>query len=226
MKTDYRCVDSIYPTKEQLRFFRCELRHWYSANRRRYYWRRKSSSVYVRVISEILLQRTRADTVGRFAKTFFKNYPSWNRLALASEIELQETLKPLGLWHQRSKSLVRLAKVISHNNGRLPKNREDIETLPCAGQYVTNSILLFAHCKPEPLLDANMARLLERFFGPRRMVDIRYDPYLQRLSRDVISCGDPKELNWAILDFAALICTTRNPKHNSCPLAPRCIFNG
>ena len=44
---------------------------------------------------------------------------------------------------------------------------------------VANAILLVCHEQPEPLLDSNMARVIERVFGPRKLADIRYDPYLQ-----------------------------------------------
>lgn len=39
---------------------------------------------------------------------------------------------------------------------------------------------------PEPLVDVNMVRVLERFFGPRKLADIRYDSYLQTLARQVV----------------------------------------
>jgi adenine-specific DNA glycosylase len=44
-----------------------------------------------------------------------------------------------------------------------------IASLPGIGQYVANAVLLFAHGRSEPLLDANVARVLERHFGPRRL---------------------------------------------------------
>ena len=69
-----------------------------------------------------------------------------------------------------------------------------------------------------------MARVLERFFGPRQMADIRYDPFLQHLSRAVLSDGDPRIMNWAILDLAALVCKPRNPDCPRCPLKARCRY--
>jgi len=76
------------------------------------------------------------------------------------------------------------------------------------------------------LLDVNMARVLERYFGPRKLVDmadIRYDPYLQTLSWQVVKTR-PVGLNWAILDLGAMICTANNLKCSSCPMASTCLF--
>ena len=90
--------------------------------------------------------------------------------------------------------------------------------------YIANSIMLLCHNRPQPLLDTNMARVLERYFGPRTLSDIRYDPYLQRLARLVVDCPDAIALNWAILDFAAKTCLIRLPKCSQCALSPECRF--
>jgi len=78
--------------------------------------------------------------------------------------------------------------------------------------------------RPKPLLDVNMARVLERYFGPRQLTDIRYDPYLQNLSHQVVNHENSKQINWAILDFAALICKSRNPKCVTCFLSAGCKY--
>jgi|TARA_B100001964_G_scaffold65593_1_gene74692 A/G-specific adenine glycosylase len=108
--------------------------------------------------------------------------------------------------------------------GRFPCSREEIEALPGVGQYIANSIELFCYGKPLPLLDSNMSRVLERYFGPRKLADIRYDPYLQSLSKKVVKCKDPVSLNWAILDLAHIVCTQKKPQHDICPLKNRCQF--
>jgi A/G-specific adenine glycosylase len=69
-----------------------------------------------------------------------------------------------------------------------------------------------------------MARVLERYFGPRTLVDIRYDPYLQDLSREVVTVDDPVSMNWAVLDHAAIICKPKVPRCSSYPLAEKCNF--
>ncbi|WP_367576144.1 hypothetical protein [Pelagibius sp. CAU 1746] len=172
----------------------------------------------------MLLQRTRADTVERFLPNFYRRFPSWWHLAEAQESELQKFLEPIGLSHRRAASFNALAKEIVSRNGHFPFERSEIEALPGVGQYIANAILLMAHGKREPLLDVNMARVVERYFGPRKLADIRYDPYLQKLARRVSDHDSPKEINWAILDLAAKICTPRHPHCENCPLKLRCRF--
>jgi A/G-specific adenine glycosylase len=130
----------------------------------------------------------------------------------------------LGLWKRRSSSLLYLAREVAKRNGRFPKTREEIESLPNVGQYIANAVLLFCHGEPQPLLDSNMARVLERFFGPRKLADIRYDPYLQALAKACVEGEAPVLMNWGILDFAALVCTQRLPRHDVCTLSKYCYF--
>lgn len=69
-----------------------------------------------------------------------------------------------------------------------------------------------------------MARVLERFFGPRKLVDIRYDPYLQTLSYKVVAGNDSVFTNWAVLDLASLVCKNKNPQCGICPLVNKCRY--
>lgn len=214
------------PTLDRLRTFRRNLLRWFLANGRSFPWRRKGQSKYQLVVSEVLLQRTRAEAVAAIYRRFFAAYPSWRRLAEARADNLQECLRPLGLWRRRATGLVALARAVRRNRGRLPTDRHEIERLPGVGQYIANAVELICYKSPAPLLDVNMSRVLERYFGPRMMADIRYDPYLQRLAWRVVNCPESTSLNWAILDLAAEVCLSRAPKCQNCPLKVGCNYAG
>ena len=205
-----------------LPWFRNKILRWYKNHGRHYSWRNKSATRYHQVIAEILLQRTKVDTVAAFLPVFMKEFPSWTALSKAQEAKLREFLKPIGLWRQRSTVIKNISLEMARRNGRFPIKREEIEGLPGIGQYIANAIEVFCSNKRRPLLDVNMARVLERFFGPRKLSDIRYDPYLQKLAHDVLPRKKIKEFNWAILDFAALVCKPRNPKCYNCPVRMAC----
>ncbi len=66
-----------------------------------------------------------------------------------------------------------------------------------------------------------MARLIERYIRPRKLADIRYDPWLQEAAHWLVRGDQPVEINWATLDFASAICTARNPRCGTCPLSRR-----
>lgn len=216
--------NSNFIVESEISLFQKKLLEWYDINGRAFRWRNKSATNYELIISEVFLQRTKAETVSQFLPIFFKKYSSWRQLGNATLFELQEITKPIGLNIQRGTRLYNLAQQIKIRNGRFPKDRKQIEEISMMGQYLTNAYELYVQKKRSPLLDVNMARLLERFFGERNLKDIRYDPYLQTLAYRVVNIDDSQKLNWAILDFASLVCKKRIPKCNKCPLFDNCKY--
>jgi A/G-specific adenine glycosylase len=201
-----------------------KLLQWYSINGRKFPWRNKGLSNYQLVIAETLLQRTKAETVSKFFIKFIKEFPSWQSITNSEQNIIEEYLKPVGLYRQRAKRLKLLASEMVKRNGRLPKDRTELESIPFLGQYIANAIELIIFNKPSPLIDVNMSRVLERYFGERKMADIRYDPYLQKLSYKIVDHPNAKEINWSILDFAALVCKSQKPLCNICPFSLKCTF--
>ncbi len=211
-------------SSKKIRFFQEQILEWYKKNGRKFPWRNKGLTHCQYIIAEVLLQRTKAETVAKFYPAFIKDFTNWKALVNADVGLLEEYLKPVGLYRQRSRRLLSLAKEMVKRNGRLPRNREELESIPFMGQYIANAVELLIFNQPSPLIDVNMARVMERFFGERKMADIRYDPYLQTLCYKLVNHPKSKEINWAVLDFAALVCSIRNPKCESCVMLKKCNY--
>jgi A/G-specific adenine glycosylase len=215
---------SEHISQEKIDFFQKKILKWYSEEGRMFYWRKRGLTHYQYVIAEVLLQRTKADTIAKFYPNFIRDFPNWKALASADIQKLEDYLKPVGLYRQRSKRLMSLAQEMVKRNSKLPKDRKELESIPFMGQYIANAVELVIFNQPSPLVDVNMARVLERFFGPKRMADIRYDPYLQELSYRIVKHENAKEINWAVLDFAALICKAKKPLCLICPINEECAY--
>ncbi|MFG6611899.1 hypothetical protein [Sulfitobacter sp. 1A12057] len=67
-----------------------------------------------------------------------------------------------------------------------------------------------------------MARVIERYVRPRRLADIRFDPWLQKAAHWLVRGDKPVDINWAVLDFASAICSARNPRCSECPVSRHC----
>lgn len=218
-----RPAEILLPNPTALAPFREELLSWFQNHGRPFPWRSQNTSTYEYIIAEVLLQRTRAETISSIFADFVETYPSWESLSESSTESLENSLRPIGLWRRRSTSIRALANEMCLRKGVFPSQRAEIESLPGIGQYIANAVLLFCHNDPQPLLDVNMARVLERVFGPRHLADIRYDPYLQQLAANVVRCDNAIQINWSILDLAALTCLPRRPRCGACPVASMCL---
>lgn len=210
--------------KVRITRFRSKLLDWFTENGRDFPWRSPVATTYEKICVEVLLQRTRAETVAGLYHVFFDRYRDWDALAKAPIEEMQNTLKPIGLWKRRATSIKALATYAARRDGIFPSERTELAKVPAVGQYVANAILLFQHGVPSPLVDINMARVLERYLRPRKLADIRHDPWLQEAAYWLVTCSEPVRVNWAMLDFAALTCRARNPSCHSCGFQSRCNF--
>ena len=84
-----------------VQYLQHRLLKWFDENHRVFPWREDQVTKYQQIVSEILLQRTKAETVAKYYDTFFSKFPDWNALAHASLEELEEIMKP----HQKVKAL-------------------------------------------------------------------------------------------------------------------------
>ena len=214
----------LMENKSKIRYFRKKLLDWFDINKRDFPWRREDISNYELIMSEILLQRTKAETVSRYYNTFFGKYPNWGKISTANLEELEDILRPLGLYKHRAKRLFNIIKEYNDKNGNLPQKSNELNESALATLYISNAYELFILKKRAPLLDVNMARVISRFFNPKKVKDVRNDKELQEFAKKVINIKDCKELNWAILDFAAIVCKSSKPNCNNCPLNEKCRF--
>jgi A/G-specific adenine glycosylase len=211
--------------KRKITLLRKDLLSWFGVHGRDLPWRKSRASDYEKICVEVLLQRTRAETVASIYPAFFTRFKFWTDIAEASIPELEAHLKPVGLWRRRALSIKGLATFASNRDGNFPREPSELGKIPGVGQYVMNAILLFQHGARRPLVDVNMARVLERFVKPRKLADIRYDPWLQAAAHWLVQ-ERPIETNWAALDFAAKVCAARAPACGTCPVRGRCDWLG
>lgn len=212
------------PSRAEAGAIRRRLLSWFADNDRHFPWRAADAPLYQQVIAELLLQRTRADAVARSLPGILALAPSWEVLASVDEAVLGDTLKPLGLWKRRSASMRRLALAVNEAGGALPRKVEELAQLPGLGQYMANVIHVVHGKGRAAYVDVNMARVLERLFGPRRLSDIRYDLDLQSIARRIVNSPRCLQVNWAIMDLAALVCVPRVPRCDLCPLFRHCDY--
>ena len=207
---------------KHISWFRRRLLSWFARNGRSFPWREPGRGPYEVVVAEILLQRTTAAGVARAYPGFVDRYPSWNSLEQAPQEDLEGALRPLGLWRQKALAFQQLALSIEANGGVVPHTREELERLPGIGPYTASAVLAIVYGRAEPLLDVNMARLLGRFLGSSERAEAKPKRTLQTLALRLVRGKRSLEVNWAALDFGALVCRARHPLCPECPLRTRC----
>lgn len=212
-------VVSIPP--EKIDWFQVCLSTWAKENLRDYPWR-KTSKPYEILIAEFLLQKTDADTVAPIYKAFLKRYPTLDKLTKATVEDISELLKPLGLLF-RAERLFQTARIITENyRGEIPSSEAELLKLPGIGKYTARAICSQAFGQPAAVLDTNVARILERFFGIEGERVKSRCKILWQAAETVAPNTEVGLWNLGLLDFGAMTCTARKPKCSICPISERC----
>jgi A/G-specific adenine glycosylase len=195
---------------------------WYDANRRDLPWRR-TRDPYEIWISEAMLQQTRVETVIPYYHRFLERFPDVGALASAELEEVYRLWAGLG-YYSRARNLSKAAQdVMARFDGQLPDDAESLRTLPGIGRYTAGAVASIAFDRPEPVVDGNVERVLARRLGLRSPVKApdtakRIWEEAARLSQG----ARPGDLNQALMELGATVCTPRAPRCERCPWAKGC----
>jgi len=188
---------------------------WYRRHGRHDLPWRRTRDPYRIYLSEIMLQQTQVNTVlGRFYFPFLDLFPTLESVAKATEEEVLKAWEGLG-YYSRARHLHRTARI---TGGTLPATAKELERLPGIGRSTAAAIACFSHGEAVPILDANVRRILFRFFRRRRAGERE----LWRMAQRLFDGEHPYEYNQAMMDLGATVCTPATPRCALCPLADEC----
>ncbi len=203
-------------------YFRRRLLRWYGFNARQFPWR-ETDDPYLILLSEVLLQRTQAPQVKDNYQAIAAALPTPSALATAPLTAIGEVLRPLGL-AKRAVTLKRMAEeLVARHEGGVPSGVTDLMSLPGVGRYIAAATAAFATGSRLAVVDANVIRVLARFFGVSSAKKRpRDDPTVWRLAELLLPRSRAADYNRALIDFAALVCRARGPLCAECPLRRKC----
>ena len=191
------------------------IRDWYATYGRHDLPWRQTRDPYRIYLSEIMLQQTQVATVlERFYFPFLERFPTLADVAKAPEDAVLKAWEGLG-YYTRARNLHKTARI---TGGVLPATAAELEQLPGIGRSTAAAIACFAWGEAVPILDANVRRILYRFFR-RRQADTRS---LWRMAERLFDAGRPYEHNQALMDIGSMLCTPRDPDCDACPLKDQC----
>ena len=206
---------------DTLGWFRSRLHRWSEGRLRSFPWRDPDATFYEVFVAEMFLRRTRADVVAGVLPRFLERYPTMADLRGADPEALAEVIRPLGLQNRRSRALLEIADAV---DGGLPRSVDGLAALPGVGPYVAAATMCFATGAAEPIVDRNVERVYGRLLGSRWTA--ADDAGRRALAAAALDDESPRRHNLALLDFAAAVCTARDPECMRCPMATRCAAVG
>ncbi len=195
---------------------------WYKANKRSFPWR-DHPDPYAVWVSEIMCQQTRVETVIPYFETWMKKFPTVKALAAATEHDVLNEWEGLG-YYTRARNLHKAAKVVVDKfKGELPRNLDELQSLPGIGRYTVGAIASLAFRMDEPTLDGNIRRIFSRLFDMEEYADSQEgEKILWELAAKNLPEGRAGDYNQALMDLGAMVCLPKNPRCLLCPLMTLC----
>lgn len=196
---------------------------WYSQNARDLPWRH-TKHPYAILVSEIMLQQTRAETVKPYFARFMQALPTLRHLAEADEVTLTKLWEGLG-YYSRVRNLQKAARaVMDEHDGQIPADFEALLALPGVGRYTAGAVASIAFDLAVPAVDGNVLRVAARVMGDDG--DVLLDATRKRIEAclaPVVPMRDAGDFNQSLIELGATVCLPRGEARcDVCPLQLVC----
>ena len=154
-------------------------------------------------------------------KDLFVKYPDCDAMAEAEITELEELIRPCGLYKTKAASLKAACRMVRDEfGGRVPDTMEDLLRLPGVGRKIANLLLGDIYHKGGIVADTHCIRICGRLgFYP----EDRKDPlYTERVMDPLIPREEQSDFCHRLVLFGRDVCTARAPKCDACPAREIC----
>jgi len=202
--------------------FRRPLRAWFRRHGRQLPWR-STRDPYAILVSEFMLQQTQVATVLPYYQRWLARFPDFATLARADEAAVLHAWQGLG-YYARARNLHAAARAVRQNwRGVLPNDTAKIAALPGVGRYTAGAVASFAFDRAEPIVDANIARVLARLTNWRTPIDTAAGrAHLWETATSLLPSAGARLHNSALMELGALVCLPRRPLCEVCPVREFC----
>ena len=179
------------------------------------------SKDYELVIAVMLSAQTTDKSVNAITPVLFNKYPSLEELNNAPLSDIEEILKPIGLYKNKAKNLKGIVKdLLERFNGKVPSNKDELMTLPGVGNKTAGVIRAEIFQIPDLPVDTHILRISKRLnLAKKEDEPIDVEKKLKKLIPEERWIKSHHQL----IHFGRYFCTARNPQCENCKISDMCI---
>ena len=194
-------LDELYPDAH------CELNH---------------KSDFELLIAVVLSAQTTDERVNSVTPFLFAKYPDAFKLSNARQSDVEEIIKPIGLYRNKAINIIKLSKILVNEfDGIVPSDRKDLESLPGVGRKTANVILSNCFDVPAFAVDTHVSRVSKRL----GIADDEDD--VEKIEEKLMNYF-PKDkwgkLHHQFIFFGRYKCKAAKPDCDDCPLKKICTI--
>ena len=173
------------------------------------------------LVAVALSAQTTDVKVNEVTKTLFKDYPDVYSMRKATQEELEERLKTIGLFRNKAKNLMMMCEQLIQNfDGEVPKDMKGITSLAGAGRKTANVVMSNAFNVPAIAVDTHVFRVSNR-------IGLAHSDNVLEVEKQLQAELPKKEWSLAhhlIIFHGRRRCYARKPDCENCMINKDCDF--
>ena len=177
---------------------------------------------YELVIAVMLSAQTTDKSVNAVTPVLFDKYSSLDALNKASLEDIEEILKPIGLYKNKAKNLKGIVNdLITRFNCVVPSDKEQLMTLPGVGNKTAGVIRAEIFQIPDLPVDTHILRIAKRL----KLAKKDDEPIdVERKLKRIIPEERWIKSHHQLIHFGRYFCTARSPQCQNCKISDMCIY--
>ena len=178
---------------------------------------------HFQLLSAVMLSAQTTDvSVNKVTPVLFARYPTAEAMAEADPLEVQEIIKTIGLYKNKSKNLVALSKIlVSDYGGEVPGRYEDLVRLPGVGRKTANVVLAEGFGQARIAVDTHVFRVSNRI----GLTSAKDPEGVENMLMDRLPEDQWSRAHHLLIFHGRKICHARKPDCDNCLLADLCLYN-
>ena len=179
---------------------------------------------YELVIAVMLSAQTTDKSVNAVTPILFKKYPTLDALYNAPLEDIEEIIKPIGLYKNKAKNLKGIVKDLKERfNSVVPSDKEQLMTLPGVGNKTAGVIRAEIFQIPDLPVDTHILRISKRL-NLAKKDDEPID--VERKLKKIIPEERWIKSHHQLIHFGRYYCMARSPKCENCKISDMCANKG
>ncbi len=177
-------------------------------------------TVYQLAVAVMLSAQTTDVSVNKVTPALFKRYPDAFAMAEASQKDVEELIRSIGLYKNKAVNLIAMSRqLVDEYDGIVPDDMEKLVQLRGVGRKSANVILSEGYKHPAIAVDTHVHRVSVRLYLAAVDDDVNEveRKLMKRFPRDRWS-----KLHHLLIFFGRYMCSARKPQCESCPFRECC----
>jgi len=179
-------------------------------------------NVFELLIAVVLSAQTTDVSVNKVTPGLFDKYPTPQALAEASEEELQEILRRIGMYKTKARNIKKLSmQLVSDFGGQVPEDQNLLESLPGVGRKTANVVMAVGFGHQRIAVDTHVFRVSNRI----GLVDEKDVLKTELALMKVLPEDRWTEAHHSLIFHGRRCCDARKPECGECVIAHLCKEN-